>query len=48
MKWSVEVTCSMTYEIESDDPEMARDEAIDLFLSDVVKNLDIDTEVREG
>ena len=43
--WPVEVTCSMTYEVSADDPETAREQAIELFLSDVVKSLDIDTEV---
>ena len=47
MIYPVEVMASMTYEIDTDDPEAARDMAVQLFLSDVEKCLDIDTEVLE-
>lgn len=45
--WAVDVTCSMCYEIKAETQEQAEKEAIELFLSDVVKSLDIETESVE-
>lgn len=47
MIYPVEVSASMTYEIEANSPDDAREQAIELFLSDVIKHLDIDTEIEE-
>ena len=43
--WPVTVTCSTTYEIKANNPEEAREKAIDKFLGDMVADMDIDTEV---
>lgn len=44
-KYTVSCTVSMDYEIDADNPEEARWQAIRAFLSDVGDSLDIDTEV---
>ncbi len=47
MTYPVYCEASMIYEIDADSPQEAREQAIELFISDVLKNLDIETDIIE-
>lgn len=42
--YSINCSVSMAYDIEAETEAEAQEQAIELFLSDVIKNLDIDVE----